>query len=174
MERNYVTDTLCIQALTWSITFVVERDSFGGFNRSKFRPVSVFSPVHVAGRVAVGNGTTQRQRAANRWTMLGRVAYRREWIQHWKHTPTQQRNFLFIYLLIFLPSVLCRCWLGGRKGIRPVKKLSSGVLVCLSVWREMQTCIWTNRFHCHSLSLVSVKSRLVLPFWYRLTRKKGR
>jgi len=106
MERNYVTVALCIRALTWSITFVVERDSFGGFNRSKFRPVSVFSPVHVAGRVAVGNGTTQRQRAANRWTMLGRVAYRREWIQHWKHTPTQQRNFLFIYLLIFLPSVL--------------------------------------------------------------------
>ena len=24
--------------------------------------------------------------------------------------------------------------------------------------------------HCHSLSLASVKSRLVLPFWYRLTR----
>jgi len=23
--------------------------------------------------------------------------------------------------------------------------------------------------HCHSLSLASVKSRLVLPFWYRLT-----
>ena len=26
----------------------------------------------------------------------------------------------------FLPSVLWRCWLGGRKGIRPVKKLSGG------------------------------------------------
>ena len=24
--------------------------------------------------------------------------------------------------------------------------------------------------HCHSLTLASVKSRLVLPFWYRLTR----
>jgi len=24
--------------------------------------------------------------------------------------------------------------------------------------------------HCHSLSLASVKSRLVLPFWYWLTR----
>ena len=32
-------------------------------------------------------------------------------------------------------------------------------------------------FNCHSLSLASVKSRLVLPFWYRLTRvvlEKGR
>jgi len=25
-----------------------------------------------------------------------------------------------------------------------------------------------NPVHCHSLSLASVKSRLVLPFWYRL------
>jgi len=33
----------------------------------------------------------------------------------------------------------------------------------------VQTCIWPSGFHCHSLSLASVKSRLVLPFWYRLT-----
>ena len=69
-----------------------------------------------------------------------------------------------------LPSVLWRCWLGGRKGIRPVKKLSGGVLAWFSVWSEMQTCIWPSWCHCHSLSLASVKSRLVLPFWYRLTR----
>jgi len=34
----------------------------------------------------------------------------------------------------------------------------------------VQTCIWPSWCHCHSLSLASVKSRLVLPFWYRLTR----
>jgi len=65
--------------------------------------------------------------------------------------------------------VLWRCWLGGRKGIRPVKNLSGGVLAWLSVWSEVQTCIWTSWCHCHSLSLASIKSRLVLPFWYRLT-----
>jgi len=75
-----------------------------------------------------------------------------------------------IYGNIMTPSVLWRCWLGGRKGIRPVKKLSSGVLAWLSVWSEVQTCIWPSWCHCHSLSLASVKSRLVLPFWYRLTR----
>ena len=69
-----------------------------------------------------------------------------------------------------MPSVLWRCWLGGRKGIRPVKNLSGGVLAWLSVWSEMQTCIWPSWYHCYSLSLASVKSRLVLPFWYRLTR----
>ena len=50
------------------------------------------------------------------------------------------------------------------------KKLSGGVLAWLCFWREMQTCIWPSWCHCHSLSLASAKSRLVLPFWYRLTR----
>jgi len=63
-----------------------------------------------------------------------------------------------------VPSVLWRCWLGDRKGVRPVKN-SGGVLVWLSVWNKVQTC-WCR---CHSLSLVSVKARLVLPFWYRFT-----
>ena len=34
----------------------------------------------------------------------------------------------------------------------------------------MQTCIWPSCCRCHSLSLASVKSRSVLPCWYRLTR----
>ena len=69
----------------------------------------------------------------------------------------------------YLPPVLWRCWLGGRKGIRPVKKLSGEVLAWLSVWSEVQTCVWPSWCHCHSLPLASVKSRLVLPFWYRPT-----
>ena len=68
------------------------------------------------------------------------------------------------------PSVLWRCWLGGRKGIRPVKQLSGGVLAWLSVWSEVQTCIWPSWCHCHSLSLASMKSSLVLPCWYRPTQ----
>ena len=39
----------------------------------------------------------------------------------------------------------------------------------VSVWSKVQTCIWPRWCHCHSLSLAPVKSRLVLPFWYRLT-----
>ena len=38
-----------------------------------------------------------------------------------------------------------------------------------SVWSEVQTCIspsWCHATHC----LTEVKSRLVLPFWYRFTR----
>ena len=75
-------------------------------------------------------------------------------------------------LVLFLePSVLWRCWLGGRKGIQPVK-LSGGVPEWLPVWSEVQTCIWPSWCHCYSLSLASVKSRLVLPLWYQLIRGK--
>jgi len=59
---------------------------------------------------------------------------------------------------------------GRQEGHAACKKLSGGVLARLSVWSYVYTCIWPSWCHCHSLSLASVKSRLVLPFWYRLTR----
>ena len=68
-----------------------------------------------------------------------------------------------------MPSVLWCCWFGGRKGIRPVKNWVVGY------WRGYVSgarCrrVWPSWCHYHSLSLASVKSRLVLPFWYWLTR----
>ena len=81
-----------------------------------------------------------------------------------------QIGFTFQYFQCLVPSVLWCCWLGDRKGIRPVKNLSGEVLAWLSMWSEMLTCIWPSWCHCHSLSLASVKSRLFLPFYYRLTR----
>jgi len=59
---------------------------------------------------------------------------------------------------------------GRQEGHPACKKLSGGVLAWFSVWTEMPTCIWPSWCYCHSLSLTSVKSRLILPFWYRLTR----
>jgi len=58
------------------------------------------------------------------------------------------------------------------ESIRSTRSISrsSGVLAWLSVWSEVQTCLWRSWCHCHSLSLASVKSRLVLPFWNRPTR----
>ena len=90
-------------------------------------------------------------------------------------------------------SMACRCWwqvdhstcsvkftdiffsaltllVGRQEGHPACKKMSGGVLAWLSVRSEMQTCICPSLCHCHSLSLASVKSRLVLPFWYRLIR----
>ena len=59
---------------------------------------------------------------------------------------------------------------GRQEGHPACKKLSGRVLAWLSVWREVQSCIWPSGFHCHSLFLAPVKSRLVLPFWYPLIR----
>ena len=59
---------------------------------------------------------------------------------------------------------------GRQEGHPACKKLSDGVLAWLSVWSDVQTCILPSWCRCHSLSLASVKSRLVLPFWYRPTR----
>ena len=96
-----------------------------------------------------------------------------EYNSYWRVTVTNctklKDGFQFHYDSHLWPSVLWHCWLDGRKGIRPVKKLSGGLLAWLSVWSEVQTCIWPSWCHCHSLSLASVKSRLVLPFWYWLT-----
>jgi len=57
-----------------------------------------------------------------------------------------------------------------RKGIRPVKNRAVGCwhgylsgAMCRFAYGPPSWC------HCHSLSLASVKSRLVLPFWYWLT-----
>ena len=76
-------------------------------------------------------------------------------------------------LCLQLPSVLWRCWLGGRKGIWPVK---NWVVGC---WRGYLG--WGAYLHMAQqmpLPLTiscSSKSRLVLPswflpFWYLLTR----
>ena len=53
---------------------------------------------------------------------------------------------------------------GRQEGHLVCKKLSGGVLIWLSVWSKVQTCIWPRWCHCHSLSLASVKSRLVFTF----------
>ena len=71
-------------------------------------------------------------------------------------------KYLWTYLSRL--SVPWHFWLGGRKGIRPVKKLYGEVLVWLSVWSEVQTWIWPSWCHCHLLFLASVKSRLVFTF----------
>ena len=51
------------------------------------------------------------------------------------HVMLSRLELFCVLIKLCLPSVLWRCWLGGRKGIRPVKKLSGGVLAWLSGMR---------------------------------------
>jgi len=93
----------------------------------------------------------------------------------WK--PSKRKwLYCFCWMVIFwncgsmyVPSVLWRCRLGGRKGIRPVE---NWVVGC---WCRYLSGAWctlaygpadATATHC---LLPSVKSRLVLSFWYRLT-----
>jgi len=55
-----------------------------------------------------------------------------------------------------LPSVLWRCWLGGKKGIRPVKNIR--VVWCWCGCLSGARCrlaLWPSWCHCHPLSCFS-------------------
>ena len=92
-------------------------------------------------------------------------------------SSTETRNTVVQYINI--NSFSCRIsvvafsalqlFVGRQEGHPACKKLRGGVLAWSSVRSEVQTCIWPSWCHCHSLSVAPVKSRLVLPFWYRLT-----
>jgi len=72
-----------------------------------------------------------------------------------------------------MPSVLWHCWLGGRKGIWPVKTewWGTGIMAWLSVWNEVQIiCIGSSWCHCHLIISCSSKIQYGLPFWCRLTQ----
>ena len=68
---------------------------------------------------------------------------------------------------LIVPSVLWCCWLGGRKGIRPVKHWVVG---CWRGYLSGARCRLAYGPADATATLASVKSRLVLPFWYLLTQ----
>ena len=48
-------------------------------------------------------------------------------------------------LFVFIVSVSAlTLWVGWQEGHMACKKLSGGVLAWLSVWSEVQTCIWPS------------------------------
>jgi len=71
-----------------------------------------------------------------------------------------------------LPSVLWHCWLVVRKSIWPVKK--KWVMRCWRGYLSGARCKWFAHGPADATatpsSLASLKSKLVQPFWYWLTR----
>ena len=93
------------------------------------------------------------------------------WYQWYMMRYIISNDFLFwcFCWLVYLDILWCyfgalTLLVGRQEGHPACKKLSSGVLAWLSLWSEVQTYIWPSWCHCHSLSLASVKSRLVLTF----------
>ena len=115
------------------------------------------------------------------WPALWRHVPMCHWTELlWEILPVQQWLYVSLYSMPYhiVHSVILPCLpfsaltllVGQQEGHPACKILSGGVLAWLSVWSEMQTCIWPSWCHCHSLSLASVKSRLIFPFWYWLTQ----
>jgi len=80
----------------------------------------------------------------------------------WKNTPKSLK----------LPSVLWHCWLSVREIIRTVKIEWSGVGVVIYLERAADCLHMVQLMPLPSQNpscLASFKSRLVIPFWYRLT-----
>ena len=83
----------------------------------------------------------------------------------WKTT----KIFIVTRALVYAFSALTLL-VGRQEGHPACKKLSGEVLAwlfCLERGADLHMPSWCHR---HSLSLASVKSRLVLPFWYWPTR----
>jgi len=73
--------------------------------------------------------------------------------------------------LVALPSVLRRCWLFVRESIRPVKDC---VIRCWHGYLSGARCEWFAYGPANATatpsSLSLLKSRMVWPFWWRLTQ----
>jgi len=82
------------------------------------------------------------------------------------HLVTYWSWFYVDNMHLYLPSVLWCCWLGSRKGIRPVKTVVRYWCFYLSGAR----CICSSWCHCHPIVSCSSKIQNGLPFWCRLTR----
>ena len=81
-----------------------------------------------------------------------------------------QYNFMLVTSKV--PSVLLLLTLlvgqqEGHPACKKTERWGAGVDICLVRGADLHMPSWC---HCYSLSLASVKSRLVLPFWYRPTR----
>ena len=75
--------------------------------------------------------------------------------------------------IVFLAILQCFDTVGARKSIRPVKvqRWGVGVVICLQRGADCFHMVQLMPLHPQTPSSVaSVKSRLVLPFWYRLTQ----
>ena len=111
------------------------------------------------------------QHACPRWRQpahldKGKDARLQQCCLHCLHTLLSFWHLYSSFVSPVLPSVLWHCCFGSRKGIRPVKTewWGAGMVICRA------RCRLAYGPADATATLASVKSRLVLPFWYRLTR----
>jgi len=75
-------------------------------------------------------------------------------------TRVNLTDIIYIVWWLYCAFSALTLFMGSRKGIRPVKNLSGGMLAWLCVCVKVQICIWPSWCHCHSLSLAPVNPAL--------------
>jgi len=83
------------------------------------------------------------------------------WMYHTLHLEMNALSPFSWPHLVILVSYLFLSW-PFRLSFNVTEWWAAGVVICLERGAD-------SGFHCHSLSLASVKSWFVLPLWYRLT-----
>jgi len=85
-----------------------------------------------------------------------------------EHIRLLSRRFFSPFLFCFHAFSALMLLVGGRKGIRPVKK-SGGVLSWLSVWARCRFAYGpADTTATHYLLLQICSTRMILPFWCQL------
>ena len=80
---------------------------------------------------------------------------------------------LHIFLCRWLVVSALTLLVGWQEGHPACKKLSGEVLAWLSVWNEVQTCIWPSWCHCHSLFTVSCCGKIQIGFPFLVSAHPG-
>jgi len=149
--------------------------------------VSCFSKIQIGFSFLVpaylgGPGQRAIKRVCVLWVPCDMQAWQlcNQWSCHFSQTwpyVTADVNvhqiFPHFYCFSCGPSVLLHCQLGIKKSIRPVKveQWGVGVVICLQRGADCLNMVQLMPLRPQTPSPVaSVKSRLVLPFWYRLTQ----
>jgi len=82
--------------------------------------------------------TTRISVISQRQTLIKSFGYEKAAKASWR------QNYVTVALCVTNAFSALTLLVGRQEGHRPVKKQSGGVLACLSVWSEVQTCIWPS------------------------------
>ena len=110
---------------------------------TKFHISTIDIGILTGGRVPKGSYKGRRKEGPTHEGKKGRGEEKAYLKGRREGTKREGTGFAFgsMCVCIYLPSVLWRCWLGGRKGIRPVETewWSAGMVICLERGADLHT-----------------------------------
>ena len=122
-------------------------------------------------KLLVASHITYVANLLHKWAGQGHIGFTYSFlslkqVKLWQKLTNFSLYFILYYVLQchWVPSVLWRCWLGGRKGIRPVKNWVVGCWCgCLGWGADLHIA---QQMPLHPLSLAPVNPDWFKPFWF--------